>query len=81
MKQTFEIIHIVSDPDLIIYQEKLKQYCEGKKILKKREGASAIVIPGGGSVGIMLVPYCYIVHEATQNEFNTWKFNQKIMNT
>lgn len=76
--ETFTIIHIITDNDLVSFKEKVQKYCEGKTILKKRYNVTAIPIPQQGGLGIMSVPSCLIIHECTEQEWKTWKFGSKL---
>lgn len=67
---------IVCDGDLVSYKEKIEKFKDGKTILKERNGCSLVPLPNGLT---MAVPYTYFEYEATQEEFNQWKFQQTLL--
>ena len=74
-KKTY-IPAIVCDGDLVQYREKVEKFKEGKTILKEKKGCSLIPFPNGA---ILAMPYTYFEYEATQEEYNSWKFQQTTM--
>lgn len=75
----YRIITIISDNSLVEFQKKVAEFTANKKIVRKIIGVSAIPIPTNKGIGITLLPYAYIDHDCTEQEWKEWKFNQSIM--
>ena len=74
----YYITKIITNPDLVAYQNEADGFKKGKKILFERKGCTLIPIGHGGGMGLMAVPYCYLEYACTAQEFATWKFTQNL---
>ena len=74
----YSIIHIISDPSLVKFQEKINLYCEGKDIINKIYSVTTVSLGNNGNSGFMAIPSCFIEYKCTLEELNQWKFKRNL---
>jgi hypothetical protein len=78
MVTQFRIIKTIQTQDLVQFQQdKAKLFAENK-VLFHTIGIAFIPMPSQAGIGLMGVPYIYAEIEATEEEYNSWKFQQNL---
>ncbi len=73
------IIKVISNTDLVRFKKDVEEYCQGKTIIMRRKGCTPVPMDTGQGVGLMVLPWCYIEHAATEEEYKQWVYGQKII--
>lgn len=76
--KNFVITRIISDQELPRYQEQRDKTLAENDIITCIEGVTAIPMQGPAGIGIMCIPHALIEYKCTKEEFDTWKFANKL---
>ena len=74
----YKIINFITEQDLPKFQKKVDEYCKDKTITQKIIGATSIPMSTQQGMGIINVPFAYIEHECTKEEWQIWSENRII---
>lgn len=79
----FTILHAVADADLAKFQQKCHEFLEeletkGKKQVQITTGLSCAAMPTAQGMGVVTIATCMFEYEATEEEWKTWQFGEKL---